>query len=56
MIEIFENTTSNIFTVSTAEGVMYEFTAEADAIAKAQELCNCSDEFVIMPFFEDDEL
>jgi hypothetical protein len=56
MIEIFENTTSNIFTVSAPDGAMYEFTLESEAVAKAQQLCNCNDEFLIMPFFEDDEL
>lgn len=56
MIEIFENTTSNIFTVSAPDGIMYEFTTESDALLKAQELCNCNDDFIIMPFFEDDEL
>jgi hypothetical protein len=56
MIEIFEDITNGIFTVSTVDGSMHEFESELDAILKAQELCNCNDDFLIMPLFEDDEL
>jgi len=56
MIEIFEDIANNIFTVSGIDGVMYEFESDIDAINKAQELCNCNDEFIIMPLFDDAEL
>lgn len=55
MIEIFQNTTNDIITVMSSDGHAYEYTSEEDAIAKARELCDCTDDFEIIPFFEDDE-
>lgn len=56
MIEIFENFNDNTFTVFTPEGIAYEFSTEELAVAKARELCDCTDEFVPIPFFEDADI
>jgi len=53
MIEIIENVNEDVFIVVTSDGQSYEFVSIDDAIDKAHELCDCNDEFNVIPFFDE---
>tara|TARA_R110000796_G_scaffold108116_1_gene219031 strand:+ start:883 stop:1050 length:168 start_codon:yes stop_codon:yes gene_type:complete len=54
MIEIIENVNEDVFMVVTSDGQSYEFISIEDAVGKAHDLCDCNDEFNVIPFFDDE--
>jgi len=54
VIEIIEDISNDLFIVSYNNFETYEYSSLEDAVSKAQELCDCNDEFEVTPFFNDE--